>query len=456
VSPATRSQSITLNGGTGNDSLYLTGDITFASNASLDMDLENDSAAPGNDSFELSPDANILTSGTGAIRVKVSRTVKLNTAASLETVDGGITVDAGLTSTPAALNGIDLEAGAIRSTGSGPITLIADSMALTGPVSAGVASSVNLHQKSGTTAINLGSADLVDTLGLTDAELDQIATANITIGDTATRALTVSAPVSRAAATALTLVTDPAAGSIIPAAPGIDFTLAGGTLAIGGPGSTLSFGVTGLTPDTQYSQLKVAGGVNLNGAKLALSSTFAAAAAGNAFTLVDNDGADPVTGTFADVAQGGLVPWPGSTTLVGRVVYNGGTGNDVVLTLQAGSITGYTLWAAANIPAGQDPTFNGDANGDGLPNGVVYVFGSTRLNATVRGRVPVPPSIPADVDVFLDRSLTLAAAPGWAAVAGWVNGADPVFASGVSIVGGEVRDTVAGPSAFYRYRVVKR
>ena len=118
---------------------------------------------------------------------------------------------------------------------------------------------------------------------------------------------------------------------------------------------------------------------------------------------------------------------------------------------------GFADWASTNIPVGQDATFAGDGNADGVLNGVAYVFGNTPLNSTGKGKVPVPPSVPADVDVYLDRSTALAAS-GWFAVASWVNGIAPVFAGGVSIVGGEVRDTFVPPGgkAFYRYRVVKR
>ncbi len=125
--------------------------------------------------------------------------------------------------------------------------------------------------------------------------------------------------------------------------------------------------------------------------------------------------------------------------------------------IQPTSLTGFDLWASINIPAGSDATFTGDWNGDGILNGVAYVFGNTSVSPTGVGRIPVPPLIPADVDVFLDRSTTLAT---WAlARVSWVNGAPPTFVSGnFTIVGGEVVDAsnLAGGRAFYRYRVVKR
>ena len=121
------------------------------------------------------------------------------------------------------------------------------------------------------------------------------------------------------------------------------------------------------------------------------------------------------------------------------------------------ALTGFDLWASNNIPAGRDATFTGDGNGDGISNGVAYVFGNTPISMTGQGRIPVPPSIPPDTDVYLDKSPDLGI---WnLARVSWVNGAAPTFVNGnFSIVNGVVVDVQipAGGKAFYRYRVVKR
>jgi autotransporter-associated beta strand protein len=68
------------------------------------------------------------------------------------------------------------------------------------------------------------------------------------------------------------------------------------------------------------------------GGTLALNPT-QALPIGTAITLIDNDGSDPVTGTFANLPQG-------ATLLAGgqlfRISYTGGNGNDVVLTRTGG------------------------------------------------------------------------------------------------------------------------
>lgn len=86
--------SLTVNGGSGNDVVNLNGDLTFAADASLDLDLQNDHATPGMDTLNVAANANIIASGTGSITIKVSRNVSLNTGSSLETVNGAILIEA--------------------------------------------------------------------------------------------------------------------------------------------------------------------------------------------------------------------------------------------------------------------------------------------------------------------------------------------------------------------------
>ncbi len=93
-------------------------------------------------------------------------------------------------------------------------------------------------------------------------------------------------------------------------------------------GATFAVGITGATVDTQYDQLDANGTVNLGGATLALSGAFVPTT-GQSFMLIDNDGSDAVTGTFAGLSQGSIVNFNGVTLAVS---YTGGTGNDVVLT----------------------------------------------------------------------------------------------------------------------------
>lgn len=117
--------SLTINGGTGNDTVNMNGDITFAANASLDLNLQNDSATPGTDDVIFGGGANLLTSGTGAITVKVSRYLGLTSGSSLETVNGGITLESNqqAIASTGSFSGVEVLNAIVRSTGTGLVSL---------------------------------------------------------------------------------------------------------------------------------------------------------------------------------------------------------------------------------------------------------------------------------------------------------------------------------------------
>ncbi|MBX7106065.1 MAG: autotransporter-associated beta strand repeat-containing protein [Gemmataceae bacterium] len=95
-------------------------------------------------------------------------------------------------------------------------------------------------------------------------------------------------------------------------------------------GAVLSLNLNGATAGTGHDQVVVNGTVNLTGATLAgtIGGGFNPAP-GTVLTVIDNNGSDPVIGTFAGIAEG-------ASTIVGgqsySVSYVGGTGNDVTLT----------------------------------------------------------------------------------------------------------------------------
>ncbi len=114
---------------------------------------------------------------------------------------------------------------------------------------------------------------------------------------------------------------------------------AGGTLAPGLSPGIINTGnlnlagifqveIQGTTLGTQYDNTNVTGTVTIAGATLNLAGAYVPAV-GNTFTIISNDGADPVTGTFSGFPEGALASFNGVSL---RVSYVGGTGNDVVLT----------------------------------------------------------------------------------------------------------------------------
>ncbi len=92
--------------------------------------------------------------------------------------------------------------------------------------------------------------------------------------------------------------------------------------------SSLQMELNGTTPGSGHDQVNVRGTVTLTGLILQPSLNFAAAVS-NQFTIINNDGADAVTGTFTGLPQNASVTFGDH---IFRVSYTGGTGNDVVLT----------------------------------------------------------------------------------------------------------------------------
>ena len=100
-------------------------------------------------------------------------------------------------------------------------------------------------------------------------------------------------------------------------------------------GSTFSVEIGGTTPGntaTDYDQLNVTGSVSLNGATLT-PTQFAGfvPVAGNAFTIINNDLSDPITTTFAGLAEGATISNFLGSGLNATISYVGGDGNDVVI-----------------------------------------------------------------------------------------------------------------------------
>ena len=99
-----------------------------------------------------------------------------------------------------------------------------------------------------------------------------------------------------------------------------------------------------------YSYIGVAGTVALGGATLNLVSTDDfVPTPGESYKIIDNDGSDAVTGTFAGLAEGATVVFEGQTLTIS---YHGGDGNDVTLTDPSLDTTPPTI--TINTIAGND------------------------------------------------------------------------------------------------------
>lgn len=125
-----------------------------------------------------------------------------------------------------------------------------------------------------------------------------------------------------------------ASGKVAPGlSPGIlntgNLTFAGGTLEIEIGGATAGNG------DGFYDQTNVTGTVSL-GTDVTILNTILwnnfAPAVGQSYTIINNDSNDAVTGTFVGMADDSSFTQNGVTYTIN---YNGGDGNDVVLTVTA-------------------------------------------------------------------------------------------------------------------------
>jgi hypothetical protein len=109
-------------------------------------------------------------------------------------------------------------------------------------------------------------------------------------------------------------------------------------------GAEYSFELGGTTVCSEYDQLKVAGTVNLgNGTLVTVPFGGFVPAAGQVYVIIDNDGTDAVTGTFAGLVEGATFTQNGVSY---KISYVGGDGNDVTLTVQAAVTapnTGFSL-----------------------------------------------------------------------------------------------------------------
>ena len=268
-------------------------------------------------------------------------------------------------------------------TGTGGVIFTADQMSIAAAVNAGAGIATLQPFESGT-LVNLGGADAANTLGLTDAELDFVTAGTLRIGSATAGNLTVSAAINPAGTSALSLLTGGGisiTGSSAITVPALtigalNITLSGAndvdslvitgssplssfafndtdgfTLGAAGADNELTLGESTTAfltatsgsvifrPEQRLSlsvasgsnaQIDVTGSVTLN-TPLTLSQTTGLPFA-TEFILLDNDGADAISGTFDGLPEGALVP---GIVPPARISYVGGDGNDITISTAA-------------------------------------------------------------------------------------------------------------------------
>jgi hypothetical protein len=333
-------------------SISITGTGAACGNACLGTSIRGPVTATGAGSINLT--------GTGAASTGAFAThgVNVRSGGNVATKDGDINVTGtgGNGTDNAGFNLAPTGGGILQTTGTGNVNVNANTIRIhptNATINAGT-HAVSLRQKTNGTAVNLGS--LVDstanTVELSDAELDRVTAGTINIGDANSGTFNVSANITRAAATNLSLTS----GADINIATG-SLSSAGGNVSLNGAntfpfnsgtdvnaGATgtvtlasakgLLINITGTTVDTGYTQLNVTGLVNLNGANLVTIGGHMPSP-GQTFVVVNNDGADAITGTFNGLAEGATIPNFLGSSLSASISYTGGDGNDAVLTVNS-------------------------------------------------------------------------------------------------------------------------
>lgn len=133
------------------------------------------------------------------------------------------------------------------------------------------------------------------------------------------------------------------------------FEAFGGIIAPAGPGSIATNGASLNQTRAEFdvfaggsSQLSVIGGVGIQSSSLRLNVA-GAGAPGTTYTVIDNDGTDPIGGAFLEYPEGSV--YTSGTTYL-RVSYIGGTGNDMTLTVVTSACTYSISPTSTNAPAG--------------------------------------------------------------------------------------------------------
>ncbi|MFT5126762.1 MAG: hypothetical protein ACI8W8_000357, partial [Rhodothermales bacterium] len=227
---------------------------------------------------------------------------------------------------------LNLLVGSLIQTDTGALSLSLDaatwdgSIATNGPIIIQPATAADASLGGGSTGLALSDADLAK-LPASASAITVIASGIIGL-DTATFAtplqLTATEIANSAPGTALTAPSATLAGAI---APFDTFSIAANT-TLGGDNTGNNRLVIDIADASIADQLAVIGTVSLDRVSLTGTASYTPTP-GAPFLILANDGADPITGTFAGLSEGGTASIGGFDF---SITYLGGTGNDVVLT----------------------------------------------------------------------------------------------------------------------------
>jgi hypothetical protein len=233
---------------------------------------------------------------------------------------------------------------------------------------------------------------------------------------------------------------------------GLPLSVSGSQLTAGslylGAGSTLKIQILGLTPGDYSSILAgstgaLPNGVNIEGAQLVLTADDQVRGLlGNQLELINNQSSTPVTGTFNDLPEGAPLTLNGQEWVIS---YQGGDGNDVVLTRErfVPPATGPVVGTPFSLGAGSLVASLGNGKvGIWSDNGQYQEItpfpgytGPLNVNTLTRSGNTVPDSIEVAVaGPSVPHVLVVDAASARVALSFYAF--DPKFLGGVTVAGG--------------------
>nr|WP_067290102.1 Ig-like domain-containing protein [Marinobacterium profundum] len=248
-------------------------------------------------------------------------------------VNSGVTVSDALSVSGVGFAGL----GALYSTGN---TTIAGAVTLTGNTSVGVTSGGNqtfsntISGASNLTKLDAGTVTLAGTNTYSGTTTVSAGTLSIT-GSTNSTTTVASGATLAGSGTLGGAVSIQSGGTLAPGVDGAGTLTLGNDLAISS-GGTLSVDITGATAGAGYDVVDVTGTVDVSSATIATTHSYTPGS-GDSYTIITNDAADALTGTFTGVAEGGTLTAGGNATEL-SASYIGGTGNDFTLTAPANPV----------------------------------------------------------------------------------------------------------------------
>ncbi|MBL9115326.1 MAG: cadherin domain-containing protein [Verrucomicrobiaceae bacterium] len=206
--------------------------------------------------------------------------------------------------------------------GSGTLTSTDGFELRSGTVSAPLAGSVALLKSGTGTAVLSGNNTYTGQTTVSEGTLT--VNGNVANGSAATDVVVQSGAALNGSGVIAGAIGVSSGGTLAPGA-GVGIMTAGAVALASS--STLSMQIEGDVPGTSHDKLNISGMVELGSANLVITGSHVPSAIAS-YTLIENDGADAVVGTFNGLPEGGILTINGVQKAIS---YVGGTGNDVVL-----------------------------------------------------------------------------------------------------------------------------